>query len=209
MDTRIRISGLALVIAWQVTALAFADQPDERRERFLAAESALDAGDTETFNRLKQQLVDYPLYGYLEYGQLQRRLDDAKPAEVRAFLDLYADQPIGPRLRSSWLHKLGKRKEWDTYLDFYEPQGSTTLQCYEVRARLARADRQLALRDALKLWLVGHSQPAACDAAFDQLYASNLLTSISGSASGLHSPTRNPAWRVFSPGACRPMTVSG
>ena len=75
MDTRIRISGLALFIAWQVTALAFADQPDETRERFLAAESALAAGDTETFNRLKQQLVDYPLYGYLEYGQLQRRLN--------------------------------------------------------------------------------------------------------------------------------------
>lgn len=177
MDMRKWFSGTATAVALLAAAGAFADQADDRRELFLDAESALDAGQTESFNRLRQQLLDYPLYGYLEYWQLQRNLDNAKPAEVRAFLDRYDGQPIASRLRSSWLHKLGKRKDWKIWLDFYTPQGSTTLQCYDVRARLAHGDRQQALDDALQLWLVGHSQPGACDAAFDQLYASNSITS--------------------------------
>jgi len=154
-----------------------ASTTEKQREQFLKAESALKAGRLGEYRQLKSTLTEYPLYGYLEYAALRRKLSKAKPGEIESFLDLYDGQPIATRLRISWLHKLGQRKDWDNYLKFYTPQRSVTLQCYDVRARLQKGDRQEALKDALSLWLVGHSQPDACDAAFDQLYASAKISS--------------------------------
>ncbi len=172
-----RLTRIVLLSMLVLTDVSLADSYDKQRELFLKAESAFKVGDGDTYTRLRQQLVDYPLYGYLEYAQLRRRLGRAKADDVQAFLEKYADQPIATRLRISWLHKLGKRRDWDNYLRFYRPQASVTLRCYDVRARLAKGDRARALDDALELWLVGHSQPDACDPAFDQLYASPLITS--------------------------------
>ena len=160
-----------------VTDVGLAGPYDKQRELFVAAESALNSGEQATFRDLKRQLTDYPLYSYLEYWQLRRRLSKAGAGEVQAFLDQYQEQPVATRLRISWLHQLGKRKDWNNYLRFYQPQRSVTLQCYDVRARLSKGDREQALQDALELWLVGYSQPDACDPAFDQLYASSRITS--------------------------------
>ncbi|VAW77032.1 Soluble lytic murein transglycosylase precursor [hydrothermal vent metagenome] len=160
--------------------LAFAGSAaasERQREQFLQAESALKKGRTSEYRQLKPMLVDYPLYGYLDYWELRRRLSKAKADDVEQFLQQYPGQPISIRLRHSWLHKLGQRKDWDTYLQFYTPQSSVTLQCYDVRARLQKGDHQQALKDVLSLWLVGHSQPDACNSAFDQLYASGTLGS--------------------------------
>ncbi len=164
------------MIVLSLADVSLADSYDKQRELFVKAESALRSGKTATFQDLKQQLTDYPLYGYLEYWQLRRRLSRAKANDIQSFLDRYQDQPIAGRLRISWLHKLGKRKDWNNYLRFYQPQRSVVLQCYDVRARLARGDREQALEDTLRLWLVGYSQPDACDPAFKQLYASPLIT---------------------------------
>jgi len=170
--------GTVLIPMLLLTQVGLAGTYDAEREQFLKAEAALKAGHSKTFSRLKQQLADYPLYGYLEYWQLRRRLGSAKADDVQAFLDKYTGQPVATRLRIGWLHKLGKRRDWDTYMQFYRPQSSSiTLQCYDVRARLIKGDREQALEDALQLWLVGDSRPDACDPAFDQLYASSLMTS--------------------------------
>jgi len=169
-----RITLFALVF---VCGSSFADRADEQREQFLKAESALESGDMEQYHKLKRALADYPLYGYLEYRELRARLADAEPEDVEAFLQRYRGQPIAIRLRAAWLHRLGAHKDWDNYLRFYTPQASVTLQCYEIRARLQKGERKQALQAALKLWLVGHSQPDACDPAFDQLYAAAMIDS--------------------------------
>jgi soluble lytic murein transglycosylase len=169
---------LFTLIVLAVCAGAAGAEPEEKqREQFLQAESALRDGRTAEYRRLKQALRDYPLYGYLEYQELRARLDAASPEEVRAFLQRYNDQPIATRLRASWLHRLGKRRDWKTFLAFYTPSSSVTLQCYAVRARLQSPEREAAFADALKLWLVGQSQPDACDPAFKQLYAEGIVDS--------------------------------
>lgn len=156
---------------------SFADRIDKQREQFQDAETALRDGRSADYRQLKRALSDYPLYPYLEYQELLGDLDKADPDRVRAFLKRYDGQPVAVRLRSSWLHRLGKRRDWDDFLAFYTPQSSVTLQCYHVRARLQNGNRKQALDDALKLWLVGYSQPDACDPAFDQLFADGLITS--------------------------------
>ncbi len=168
---------IVLIAFLLVSGSSFADRNDKQREQFLKAESALKSGHSQEFRQLKKALADYPLHGYLEYWELSDRLDTAKPAQVEAFLQRYRGQPIAARLRASWLYRLGKRKDWEEYLHFYTPQGSVTLQCYEIRARLQEGDREQALQAALQLWLAGHSQPDACDPAFDQLYADGVIDS--------------------------------
>jgi len=151
---------------------------DNQRDQFLKAESALKSGNKKSLQLLKQKLFAYPLYGYLDYWELKRRIKHAKPDEVREFFLLYNGQPIATRMRISWLRLLARRGDWQSYLDFYWPQTSVSLQCYEIRARLALGqNRESALNDAMKLWMVGHSQPDACNPAFKQLYASSRLTS--------------------------------
>ena len=174
---RKQLLGISLLLALHTASASLTDQHEKSRESFVKAEAALKAGDSASFKRLKNQLTAYPLFSYLEYWQLKKNLGKARPGEVQAFLDKYADQPVADRLRISWLHKLGQRRDWSSFLKFYRPQSSTTLQCYEVRARLSTGDREQALNDTLDLWLGGHSQPDACDPAFDQLYASNKVTS--------------------------------
>jgi soluble lytic murein transglycosylase len=168
---------IVLIAFLLVSGSSFADRNDKQREQFLKAESALKSGHSQEFRQLKKALADYPLHGYLEYWELSDRLGTAKPAEVETFLQRYRGQPIAARLRASWLYRLGKRKDWEEYLHFYTPQGSVTLQCYEIRARLQESDREQALQAALQLWLAGHSQPDACDPAFDQLYADGVIDS--------------------------------
>jgi soluble lytic murein transglycosylase len=167
-----------VLLALSLAQHSVAASRDRQRDNFLHAEKALQAGDKKTFKRLKQKLITYPLYGYLDYWALKRRLKRAKPGEVQEFFQLYNGQPIATRLRISWLHQLARRGDWKNYLAFYWPQSSVTLQCHEIRARLALGqDREAALNDALKLWLVGHSQPDACNPVFKQLAASSQLTS--------------------------------
>ena len=52
---------------------------------------------------------------YLAYWQLSPRLEQASPAEVRAFLSSYRDTPLAERLRVDWLKLLGKNQQWDVF----------------------------------------------------------------------------------------------
>ena len=171
---------LLLLLLRLAPAQAGIDDPyAQQRARFIDAREALQAGHIKTFTALRDTLRHYPLYSYLEYARLRARLGKARPQEVESFLDTWSDQPLSTRLRRAWLHHLGRHKRWRTYVAFYRPQPSVTLQCYRLRAELAlRPGRRLqVLEQTLPLWLVGHSQPDACDPLFDELYASPLITS--------------------------------
>src|SRR5215470_9408414 len=72
---------------------------DIKESRILYQRALVDlaGGRLEQFTSAKANLVDYPLYPYLEFEDLQRRLRDATPDEVRAFRERYADTPLAGR----------------------------------------------------------------------------------------------------------------
>lgn len=159
---------------WSTTTDIYAKQ----REQFIAARKALEAGKLDEFRQLKSKLKKYPLYGYLEYDALRRNLSKTQPGQISGFLKTYQGLPISERLYNAWLHSLGKRRQWRTFLQFYTPQQSATLQCYQIRARLQQTpdEKTHALKQGLTLWLVGKSQPDACDPVFKQLEAAGMLS---------------------------------
>jgi soluble lytic murein transglycosylase len=161
------------VLALLAPGTALADQPAsddtlrQQRETYQHAQKALTAGQISRFNKLRGQLDEYPLAMYLDYQKLSRRLYTLPSKGVEDFLTNYPDSLLARRLTNAWLLQLGKNRRWQEYLQYYQPAISTTRQqCYYLRARWNTGEKEAALQETGKLWLVGKSQPKACDPLF-------------------------------------------
>lgn len=159
---------------------AFAKQNDplaKQRDLFQRAQQALSENRLSEFNSLRSRLKQYPLYSYLDYLELRKNLSSTTPQRIETFVTQYHDQPIADRLYLAWLQELVKASDWKTLLAHYRPQSSVTLQCYYLRARLDQQpdQRQAILTEAVPLWLVGYSQPKACDPLFEALDKAGML----------------------------------
>ena len=97
---RFLILSLALSLA---PAVAFADSGSDvlagQRQQYRAAKSALQRGDPQPFLRARSLLADYPLYPYLEFAELRRRLPALPQAEVERFLERHGNGLPAARLR--------------------------------------------------------------------------------------------------------------
>ncbi|MGB5259885.1 MAG: transglycosylase SLT domain-containing protein [Gammaproteobacteria bacterium] len=171
-----RIAATVVASLLIAAAMASVDPLADARTRFLDALSALDRGQLDSFRKIAGQLEDYPLYPYLEYRALRKRLNKASHAEMARFIERYADQPVGQRMRRAWLHALAKQHEWKDFLSVYTDNQSTRLQCYYLRARQETNDTENLVEDALPLWMVGHSQDKACDTIFKYLDRQGAFT---------------------------------
>ena len=166
----------------QISSAASSDQTNEywteARAQYVDALKLLARGRTTQFIQLKSQLKDYPLYPYLEYAHLRVKMKRRTPSKsVADFLNTYKDTPLAPQLKHRWLRTLARRGQWQRYLQFYDDQiRSTELQCYALWARYKTGDADQAIEQAQHLWLVGKSQPKACDPIFKVWRESGRLT---------------------------------
>ncbi len=171
---------LILILALWGSAPAADNDPDaplsKQRKAFLAAEKALREGDTPRFRRLLRQLQDYPLLPYLEYQQLRRRLGRAPVKAVQDFLRRHSASPLADRLQQAWLRSLARHGRWDDLIAAYRPSRNVALQCLYRRALYKTGAREAALEDLERLWLVGHSQPRACDPLFAAWHDRGAIT---------------------------------
>jgi len=144
-----------------------------QRQLFLQAENALKKGDDASYFLLADQLKEYPLYPYLQYRWLKKNLRHER--QVKHFLEQYESSRYASPLKHKWLYHLAKKKQWQTFLEFYSTTSDTSLNCYYRQAQFKTGDTQAALNGAAKLWAVGKSQPDACDPLFAQLKKSSLF----------------------------------
>jgi len=140
---------------------------DEQRATFLQAEQALERGSLKEFERLRKRLRDYPLYPYLEYQELSKRLAKASNTEVDHFLKTYQNTPLADMLRAKWLEQLADQKRWSDYLRFYQPSRNITRRCQQLHALIATGKPGQAMPEVTEIWLHGKSRPSACDPVFD------------------------------------------
>ena len=138
----------------------------EQRSRFLQAESALRKRDMKRFRQLRDALVDYPLYPYLEFTELSRRLGTASRDEIETFLERYSDTPLAWQLRRTWAKLLARRGHWESFLDVYENSDDATMRCQWLRALINANQADKAVPHVEAMWLVGRSQPPSCDPVF-------------------------------------------
>lgn len=148
--------------------LSLAASLSEQRHAFEQAERAYQKGQVALGDRLSKQLTQYPLYPYLRYERLKRRLPHTSPETVAQFLTEYTDTPMAEWLRTRWLFQLARTERWDDFLAFYQPSTEVELQCYHRRALLAKNQTVAAFADLATLWNRGHSLPKTCDPVFQQ-----------------------------------------
>jgi soluble lytic murein transglycosylase len=147
---------------------------DQQRIAFLQAEKHIAAGQENRFKAVLSDLQDYPLFDYLNYSWLKKNLEKSK--EIQAFLKQYAKTPYAGFLRKKWLRYLAKQQQWSTFKKHYKQQSlSQDLQCYFYWAQYKTGHYQKAMQGAKKLWMVGYSQPKACDPLFAVLAKSQYL----------------------------------
>ena len=152
----------------------------EQRRLYLKAVDHLRAGRIASASQIKEQLAGYPLQPYLDYHRLRMRIARLTPEQVNGFRQKHPDLPGAQRIYLQWLASLGASHQWRTLLEHYEPGSPTQpmradLQCYRLRALHHSGQREQALDGVAPLWVVGNSQPKACDPIF-QIWQSARLT---------------------------------
>ncbi len=155
-----------LVAVWMSPQLQANATIEQQRQLFRDASAALERNQTSRFDRLLQQLVEYPAEPYLRYDAFRRNVSRVKPAQAEEFFQRYSELPFVYHARAAWLKVLAKRRDWDNYLKFFDNRENTRLQCLAFQARLELGQLDGLLDEISKIWLRGYSQPSQCDPAF-------------------------------------------
>jgi soluble lytic murein transglycosylase len=129
------------------------------RDRFRLSDQSLQNGQPIDYS----DLADYPLYPYLRYRDLSRRLPEFPLSEVRDFLQNYSNSPVAGKLRQAWLRELAKARRWDEYLKDVPNTRDPSLECWRRQALLNTGRTEQALQDFAAVWLQGRALPSACD----------------------------------------------
>ena len=158
-------------------ALAAPARGPSADDLFLAAQAAYRAGDPIRLARYAAALEGYALLPYVEFWQVQLRLDEMPAAEVRAYLAKYPGSYLADRLRAAWLKELGKRREWQTFDLDLAPliADDADIRCYALASRLARRDDS-ALNESVQYWLEPRELPEGCATVVNESIARGQLT---------------------------------
>ena len=107
-------------------------------EDFLAAREAYRTGQATKVAAYAKRFKGHIFEPYLAYWQLNPRLEQASPAEVRAFLSSYGDTPLAERLRVDWLKLLAKNRQWEIFEEELPRVAGEDLDltCYTLQARM-------------------------------------------------------------------------
>lgn len=146
----------------------------KQRKIYETAYRALHKGQRKTYRRLMASLEGYPLAPYLRYYEIRRYISGLDTKSVKEFISANPDLAVIPHLNAAWAKQLAQRSSWKEYLEFYQPTGNTHLDCYHLWAQYQQGD-ETALAEVEPLWLVGKSQPSACDPLFQAWRASKYF----------------------------------
>jgi len=174
MFVRIRFIFLLLAASFSLQAgdLDLAQQ----RTIFLKAEKELNARQYKTFDHLMVKLEGYPLHSWLQYRRLRKTISLKQADKVSEFLLNESDSRYAAPLKRSWLKYLAKNNLWARYVEDYRGQSYETYQCHYYWGLHQLGEDNKALFGARDLWLVGRSQPKACDRLFEWFQKSSFFT---------------------------------
>ncbi|MFV1984706.1 MAG: transglycosylase SLT domain-containing protein [Thiohalomonadales bacterium] len=147
-----------------------------QRQQYLDAINSIKLGHLKSYNKLETQLRDYPLYPYLKFAELKKRLKKASNKEVISFINKYAGTPLATRLHYSWQKKLVRKKDWSTLVNNYLASKNIKMQCNYAHA-LNMVDQPMAAYDVIEqIWLTGKSLPKVCDKVVELGLKSGRIT---------------------------------
>jgi soluble lytic murein transglycosylase len=168
---------LILALICTISSAYARDDFSGERKRFLQAKQSLENKDFLTFNQLEPSLRKYPLHYYLQYLTLKGEVDSVSPNEIIQFFDRYKDSPLADLLYKEWMTNLQQREDWQNFEIFYPYQRlpSAEFRCQHALIRLNQEMTPVFREELRSLWLVGESQPKACNTLFEYLVQIRFL----------------------------------
>lgn len=173
-------AGVAVLSALLAAAAESANGSDatyEQRILFRDAKHAIRVGRIGEFRRIRNALDGYVLEPYLEFYDAQRQLRGLSPSQYRSYRERLANSPLVDRLAFLWLREQGRRQRWTRLLEHYEGSHDAEVECYRLRALYSAGKTEESLNGVAELWVVGESQPKACDPIFDVWISRGHVTS--------------------------------
>lgn len=165
-----RLKPGSLVSVFMLTACAVSANIADltvQREQYEKVQLSLNHQDLALYQRVRQQIDDYPLTPYLDYRAFLIDIGNKPPLVVRNFIDSHQEFPFAARIAAPYLDALARDKKWVTLLKFQtELPNGETYQCHYYYAKLQTGLRNEAFAGAKKLWMSGASIADACDPLF-------------------------------------------
>ena len=173
-----RIFFLVFALFFSLAFSSNASQDHLLRENFEKAEKQLWKSNSSNYKNLYQQLNYYPLQPYLDQKRLIHHMRLSSVKEISAFLEKYRSSPLDWPLRKKWLNYLIKRNSQSLFIEFFQPTNDVNLTCHYYQYQLNKGMKPAVILPKIaKLWVVGKSQPKACDPLFELWVKAGLRTS--------------------------------
>ena len=139
------------------------DQLEEQRKLFIQAEAALKLGRYTQYRKIEHRLNNYPLYPYLRFIELKRRLTSSSSEKIQSFLLTYHDTPLANKLYSRWINSLARRGKSEALIQYFRPTQNSRLLCHYANALHKTGKKGAAFALMGELWKTGDSLPKSCD----------------------------------------------
>lgn len=144
----------------------------QARQLYSEALQLISKGKLSEAENITPQLRSYALYPYFELELLKAQIGDTSRASIDAYLKLYGDTPVGRQIKTAWLRHLRNKRDWPTFLAYYQGYKPSGLQCDYATALRATKRIKEATQVTEKLWLSPTSLPKSCDRAVKKWLAS-------------------------------------
>ncbi|KZN60442.1 transglycosylase SLT domain-containing protein [Pseudoalteromonas luteoviolacea] len=133
---------------------------------FLNAERVAWSGNHAKFKQSLNSL-DHPLKPYVEMTFYKRHPKLKYQGDIAQFLSVYDHTPLDWPVRKSWLNYLKRRGKKALFIEHYQATNNADLKCTYLQFQLDLGAPKKAILDQVEpLWVVGKSQPKACDKLF-------------------------------------------
>lgn len=154
-----------------------AEQLKQQRKLFIQAERALKLGRYTQYKKMEHRLNDYPLYPYLRFIELERRLKNTSTQKIQHFLQVYHDTPLANKLYYRWINSLARRGKSKALIQYFRPTQNTRLLCQYANALHKTGKQGMAFSLMGELWLTGKSLPKSCDPMLKKWAKAGYMTS--------------------------------
>ncbi|WP_230090600.1 lytic transglycosylase domain-containing protein [Pseudoalteromonas rubra] len=143
-------------------------QAADPHQAFKDAERVAWGGNYQAFKKSLAEL-DHPLKPYVEATFYKRHPKLKYQDEIGRFLSIYDHTPLDWMVRKSWLNYLKRRNKKALFIEHYQDTTNADLKCTYLQFQLDLGAPEKAILDQVEpLWVVGKSQPKACDKLFSR-----------------------------------------
>lgn len=160
----------------EASPLKNSKQLKEQRKLFIQAERALKLRRYTQYRKLEHRLVDYPLYPYLRFIELERNLKNTSTQKIQDFLQTYHRTPLARKLYYRWINSLARRGKHKTLIQYFRPTQNTKLLCKYAYALHKTGSKGKAFSLMGELWQTGNSLPKSCDPILNKWKAAGYMT---------------------------------